>query len=258
MFARSKTLLLPLILSSICFVSGCGRSSPDAKDEPTMMDTIRSEVFGDPLYLPLDTLNQEFHGKINASALNDSNFEIKLFSIPSSRSESRRHNIDLEIVGEMMIGNQLFAVTGENTHVNWLRREGTHPALKSRQFIEFSPTIVMPSNYRESDVILEPVKELKDNNESLLRKFDGANPVVNVQFIAELKGDDLVSGVIRATSCPSAGGACSHEDIGTWGASNVANSLPEVVDENSIRSEKFTFSNLIDGNIRSTVVKLNP
>ena len=52
---------LPLIFSSICFVSGCGRSSPDAKDEPTMMDTIRSEVFGHPLYHPLDTLNQKFH-----------------------------------------------------------------------------------------------------------------------------------------------------------------------------------------------------
>ena len=257
MLTRSKTLLVSLLFSSICFVSGCGRSSPDTKDEPTMMDTIRSEVFGDPLYLPLDTLNQEFQGKINARDLIDSDFEIKLFSIPSSRSESKRHNVELEIVGEMMIGNQLIAVTGRNSHVNWLRREGAHPAHKSRQFIEFSPTIVMPNNYCESDVILEPVKEFNDNNESLRRKFEGANTVINVQFIAELKGNHLVAGIIRATRCPSQGGACWSEDVGTWGASKAASSMPEVLDDNSIRSEKFTFNNLIDGQIRTTVVKLN-
>jgi hypothetical protein len=257
MFAHYKTLLLPLIFSSIFFVSGCGRSSPDAKDEPTMMDTMRYEVFGNPLYLPLDTLNQEFHGKINASALNDSDFAIKLFSTPSSRSESIRHNIDLKIVGEMMIGNQLFADTGGNTHVNWLRREGTHPALKSRQFIEFSPTIVMPSNYRESDVILEPIKEYEDNNKSLNQKFDGENPPISLKFIAELKGDHLVSGVIRATRCPTAGGICWQEDVGSWGATRTASAIPEVLDDDSIRSDKFTFTNLVDGNIRTTVVKLN-
>jgi hypothetical protein len=257
MFSCDISRFAALAIFLIHLISSCGKSGPDSKDEPTFLDSARHEIFGHPLYSPLNTVNKKFTGNLNANNLNDSEFEVKLLSIPSSISESKRHNLELLIVGQLKIHNKIFAITGRNSHTNWLCKDCPHPALKSRQFIEFSPTIVMPSNHKENDVILEPVPEFKDNNDWLYKQFDRGTPAIGLRFIAELKDNNLVDGLIRATYCPSAGGSCWQEDVGSWSASEIEILAPEVLDNNTIQFENLVFANEIDGNIRRTVVKLS-